>query len=75
MEKRQNWSTFKGESYELYSMLAKQGNQFWLTNKVDKRGRKYAQGYHVTSQGSCFKKAMLELHHETHVTGAPKYDD
>lgn len=75
LEKRKNWSAFKSDSYELYSMLAKQGNQFWLTNKVDKRGRKYAQGYHVTSQGSCFKKAMLELYHEEYIKGAPHHDD
>jgi len=71
MEKITNWTAFKADSYELYSMLAKQGNHFWLTNKVDKRGRKYAQGYHVTSQGSCFKKAMLELHYEEIVIGVP----
>jgi hypothetical protein len=71
LEKVQAWSQFKQESYETYWLLAKQGNQFWLTNKVDKRGRLYAQGYHVTSQGSAFKKAMLELYEEELVEGVP----
>jgi DNA-directed RNA polymerase len=45
------------------------GNEIYLTNKVDKRGRIYAQGYHITTQGTSFKKAMLELAHEELVTG------
>lgn len=70
-EKIRQWNQFKLESYATYDMLNKQGNQFWLTYKYDKRGRQYAQGYHVTSQGSAFKKAMLELHHEELVEGVP----
>ena len=66
-----NWHTFKVQSYEVYLMLAKQGNQFWLTNKVDKRGRLYAQGYHVNTQGASFKKAMIEFADEETVTGVP----
>ena len=53
------------------TLLAKQGNQFYLTHKVDKRLRLYAQGYHVTTQGSPFKKASIELHKEEIVNGAP----
>jgi hypothetical protein len=71
LDKFQLWSQFKQESYESYYLLAKQGNKFWLTNKVDKRGRLYAQGYHITSQGSSFKKAMLELYEEELVEGVP----
>jgi hypothetical protein len=71
-EKFQLWSQFKQESYESYYLLAKQGNKFWLTNKVDKRGRLYAQGYHITSQGSSFKKSSIELWEEEQVTGVPE---
>lgn len=66
-----NWHTFKVQSYEIYLMLARQGNQFWLTNKVDKRGRLYAQGYHVNTQGASFKKSMIEFADEELVTGVP----
>lgn len=66
-----NWTKHKQQSYELYSLLAKQGNRFWLTHKVDKRGRLYAQGYHVTTQGSSFKKAAIELANEERVEGVP----
>lgn len=65
------WNTYKANGYKLYSLLAKQGNRFWLTHKVDKRGRIYAQGYHISTQGSSFKKASLELCNEELVEGVP----
>lgn len=71
-EKIQNWSQFKNESYHIYRLLAGQGNRFYLTNKVDKRGRMYAQGYHVTAQGTGFKKAMVEFAEEEIVEGGTK---
>jgi hypothetical protein len=71
LEQQQQWDQFKYDSYCVYSMLVEQGNRFWLTNKVDKRGRLYCQGYSVTSQGSAFKKAMIELADAEVVTGVP----
>jgi len=71
IEKHQNWWQFKRESYCMYTMIARQGNRFWLTNKVDKRGRLYSQGYHITTQGTPFKKAMIELANEEIVEGVP----
>ncbi|MCM2973745.1 hypothetical protein [Larsenimonas suaedae] len=70
-EKDVQWRDFKATSYELYSLLARQGNCLWLTHKVDKRGRIYAQGYHITTQGSSFKKASLELHRQEVVGDVP----
>lgn len=66
-----NWNEFKAQSYELYTLLAQQGNRFWFTHKVDKRGRLYSQGYHLNPQGTAFKKAMLELKHKETVKGVP----
>lgn len=65
------WHDFKKQSYEFYSLLVNQGNQIYLTNKVDKRGRIYAQGYHITTQGTPFKKAMVELYEKEIVSGVP----
>lgn len=65
----ENWDTFKKQGYQLYTLLTQQGNELHLTHKVDKRGRIYAQGYHVTTQGTPFKKAMLEFANEELVTG------
>jgi len=70
-EKQTNWNVFVKQSADVYQLLLEQGNKFWLTNKVDKRGRLYAQGYHVSSQGTSYKKAMLELHQPEIVEGVP----
>jgi hypothetical protein len=70
-EKQEQWKKFKRQSYSFYDLMAGQGNTFYLTHKVDKRGRIYAQGYHITTQGSAFKKAMLELSTQEYVTGVP----
>jgi hypothetical protein len=65
------WHAFKQRSYEFYNLMVQQGNHFYLTHKVDKRGRIYAMGYHITTQGTAFKKAQLELVNEELVTGVP----
>lgn len=70
-EQHQNWIRFKRQSYEFYTLMVEQGNRFYLTHKVDKRGRIYASGYHITTQGTAFKKAMLELANEEIVDGVP----
>lgn len=70
-EKRDNWTRFKTQSYAFYTLLARTGAPLYLTHKVDKRGRAYAMGYHINTQGSPFKKASLELHHEELVEGVP----
>lgn len=67
-EKEDQWRTFKKQSYTFYSMIA-QETRFYLTHKVDKRGRIYAQGYHINTQGASFKKAMVELAEEEIVEG------
>jgi hypothetical protein len=70
-EQTDQWNAFKRQSYKFYSLMVQQGNCLYLTHKVDKRGRIYAMGYHITTQGTAFKKAQLELVNEEIVTGAP----
>lgn len=60
MQKDQ-WNNYLKESYDKYIEIAQKGNTFYLNHKYDKRGRTYAQGYHVTTQGSAFKKAIVQL--------------
>ena len=67
----ENWHRFKTQGYNFYSLMVNQGNVLHLTHKVDKRGRIYAQGYNISTQGNAFKKAMVELAHEELVTGVP----
>lgn len=69
-EKCDQWKNFKKQSYGIYELLANNGT-FYMTHKVDKRGRIYSQGYHVNPQGSSFKKSMVELTNEELVEGVP----
>ncbi len=71
--KKQQWAQFKKQSYRFYELMVSQGNRFYLTHKVDKRGRIYSQGYHINTQGSAFKKAMIELADEEIVEGVPGF--
>jgi DNA-directed RNA polymerase len=68
-DKIDQWKRFKKQSFGFYTLMADQGNQFYLNHKVDKRGRAYAYGYHITTQGTAFKKAMLEFANEEIVEG------
>ena len=37
------------------------GNKFHMTHRYDKRGRTYAQGYHINPQGNEWNKAVVEF--------------
>ena len=68
-EQREQWEAFKYASHRVWLLMIKQGNRFYLTNKVDKRGRLYSVGYHINTQGNQFQKAMVELADEEIVEG------
>ena len=70
-DKKNQWNNFKRQSIDFYLLIAKADNKFYLTHKVDKRGRIYASGYHITTQGTAFKKAAIELSKEELITGVP----
>jgi hypothetical protein len=72
-DKKDQWIAFKKQSYRFYEMIVSQGNKFWLTHKVDKRGRIYAQGYHINTQGASFKKAMVQLAEGEYIEGVPNF--
>lgn len=46
---------------DVINLLCKEGNEFYLTHRYDKRGRIYCQGYHVTYQGAPWNKAVIEF--------------
>lgn len=70
-EKRDMWLQFKGMSARMYLLMHNLGNEFHLTHKVDKRGRIYSQGYHISTQSTAYKKAMIEFANEELVEGVP----
>lgn len=48
-------------SMNVISFLVQERNEFWMTYKYDKRGRTYAQGYHINPQGNDWNKAVIEF--------------
>ncbi|QKE56025.1 RNA polymerase small subunit [Pseudomonas phage vB_Pae_AM.P2] len=72
-DQQDDWMRFKTESHEMYKLMVQQGNKFYLLHKVDKRGRLYAQGYHISTQGASYKKAMIDLYNKEEVIGVPQH--
>lgn len=48
-------------SRDVIDNLVMNEDPFYLTNKYDKRGRTYAQGYHTNPQGNGWNKAVIEF--------------
>ena len=46
------WKKFQEQGKFFQTLMIHHGNSFYLCNKVDKRGRIYATGYHISTQGS-----------------------
>lgn len=57
----EQFEAMRRESLRVYVDIAANGNEFWITHKVDKRGRTYSQGYHVNTQGSPFKRSIINF--------------
>jgi hypothetical protein len=72
-EKVRNWNDFKLHSYRFYALIANQGNKFYLENEVDFRGREYVHGYHITTQGTSFKKASIEFYDKEVIEGVDDF--
>ncbi len=68
-KKLKQFQDMQRKSYEIYKLLVKNGNKFYLPHKPDKRGRTYCQGYHCSYQGTAFHKAMIEFAEEEVITG------
>ena len=60
---------FKEQSKFFIKLMKHHGNSLYITNKVDKRGRIYSQGFHINPQGDSYHKAMLNLKHREIPTG------
>jgi len=54
-------------SRDVIDALLAYSDTFWLTHKYDKRGRTYAQGYHVQYQGNDWNKACIQFAKPEHL--------
>jgi hypothetical protein len=53
--------TFYATSVTVMETIDALSDELYLTHKFDRRGRCYASGYHVNSQGTDYNKAVLQL--------------
>lgn len=53
--------TFYATSVDVMESLFMLSDELYLTHKYDRRGRCYASGYHVNTQGTDYNKAVLQL--------------
>jgi hypothetical protein len=60
-KRRKAFERYEKDAFHTIALMVEMGNRFHLTHKVDKRGRTYAQGYHINPQGNCWNKAVVEL--------------
>lgn len=61
-EKQLSWDRHQIATKKIQKLLIENGNKFYIPAKPDKRGRCYAQGYHITTQGSQDKKCIIDLY-------------
>lgn len=61
---------FKKVGKDVAQHLMVHGNRFFMTYRYDKRGRCYAQGYHINPQGNDYQKAMVSFAHQEVPTSA-----
>lgn len=71
---QKTWENFQEESYKIQTLMLYHGNAFYLQNKVDKRGRIYVSGYHISPQGNSFKKSMLSFKKAEICTGVKQWN-
>ena len=69
-EKEKQFAKLRENSYHVYKLLIQTGNNFHLTHKVDKRGRTYSMGFHCSTQGNSFRKAIINLAKQEIVNGS-----
>lgn len=54
-------SVFYSVSVEVMEGISELSDVIYLTHKYDRRGRCYASGYHINTQGTDYNKAVLQL--------------
>lgn len=60
-KRRKAFDRFQQTAAFTFALMSEMGNRFYLTHRVDKRGRTYCQGYQINYQGNDWSKACIEL--------------
>lgn len=60
-KRKKAFEKFDRTAKDVMDLITEHGNEFYILNKYDKRGRTYTQGYHVNPQGNDWSKACVEF--------------
>ena len=60
-KRKKAFEKYDSHAYRVIGLVCKEGNEFYLTNKYDKRGRIYAQGYYINPQGTEWNRAVIQF--------------
>jgi hypothetical protein len=60
-KRKRQANIFYHTSVKVMADLFDLSKELYLTHRFDRRGRTYASGYHVTTQGTDYNKAVLQL--------------
>jgi hypothetical protein len=60
-KRKRAFEKYDRTAHEVIDKIIEHGNTFYFTHKYDKRGRTYCQGYHLSTQGTAWNKAICEL--------------
>lgn len=60
-KRRKQARIFYDESTVVMEGIVELSDEFWMTHRYDRRGRTYASGYHINTQGTDAHKAVIQL--------------
>lgn len=63
----ESWQQLMRELPEKISIIAKEGNRFYIHHKFDNGGRTYAKAFHFNYQGISYLKAMVQAYNKEYV--------
>ena len=68
-KRRKAFDKYTQHAYHVMGVVCAEGNEFFITNRYDKRGRVYAQGHYINPQGTEWNKAVAEFAHQEITNG------
>ncbi len=61
LQKKKQFNILRQGSRNVYEEMQANSDKFYFHWRADKRGRLYSQGYHMTVQGTEYKKALIDF--------------
>ena len=61
-KRKRAFEKYDRTAHTVIDIVTEQADWFHLTNRFDKRGRTYSQGYHINIQGTAWNKAVVEFY-------------